>query len=571
MSRSSVLVAALLLVAAQAHAAFPHPATGKNGMVSSAHPLASQAGVDIMKLGGNAVDAACAVALVVSVVEPFSAGLGGGGFAVVSMEGKGQDGAAAVTALDFRERAPAKATGTMYQDAQGKVVPGLSTDGHLAVAVPGTVAGLAALHGKHGKLPWSKVVQPAIKVAQQGFAVGWRWTGQWADRQDVLAKQVEATRVFTKRGVPLVVGEVLKQPDLAKTLTDLAKDPKSFYGGRVGKAIAADMAANGGLITLDDLKAYQPVWREPVCGTWRGDRLCSMPPPSSGGVHILQILNLMGEGIFDGKGWHDADAIHRSVEAMRIAYADRAKLLGDPAFVDVPVAGLTSAAYAAERSKEIDEKRARRSVDVQAGDRARLKALRKEPSHTSHLVVVDKDRNAVSLTFTVNTQFGSCVVAKGTGVLLNNEMDDFSAAPDVPNTYGLIGGEANSIQAGKVPLSSMTPLIVWRGGKFFLAAGGAGGSRIITSVLQVYLNAAVHGMDAAAAVAAPRFHHQWLPDEILVERYGFDVATTTALIAKGHAVRVVDGMAVTNAVRQDETGTLEGGADPRAEGRPFGY
>ena len=570
---SAVVGLVVALLAADAGAVAQRPARGKNGMVASAHPLASEAGVAVLKQGGNAVDAAVATALAVSVVEPFSAGIGGGGFAVIALAGKGEGGAADVRALDFREKAPAKATKTMFVDAQGKVVPGSSTDGWLSVGVPGTLAGLAELHARHGKLPWRKVVQPAIDLARKGFAVGWRYVENAADRRDVMARFPESMRVyFGKDGAPLADGDVLRQPDLARTLQDVAKDPRSFYEGRVAKAIAADAAANGGLLTLDDLKAYRPTWRTPVCGAWRGDRVCSMPPPSSGGVHLVQILNLLGDVDLPAAGWHDVDVLHRLVEAMRIAYADRAEHLGDPAFVDVPVAGLTSPAYAAERAREIDPKKARRSVDVKAGDKARLAALGKESQDTSHLSVVDADRNAVSLTFTVNLQFGSGVVAKGTGVLMNDEMDDFAAAPGVPNAFGLVGKEANAVQPGKIPLSSMSPTVVLRDGEVRLATGASGGSKIITATLQVYLHALVYGMDAQAAVAAPRVHHQWLPDAVVVEPWGLDDATVEALKARGHAVTVAPGgNARAHCVKVTDDGWLEGGSDPRTEGAPRGF
>lgn len=562
------LVAALAPTAARA--AFPAPARADGGMAATASPYATAAALAILDDGGNAVDAAVAAALAISVVHPFDAGLGGGGFAVVHLAGR--DGKpAAMRALDFRERAPAAATRDMYLGPDGKVIEGLSLDGHKSVAVPGTVAGLRELHRAHGRLPWRLVVKPAVDLARNGFVVGEEWVASFEWRKDVLLR-FDATRAaFMKKDrggaqVPYARGDVLRQRDLARTLVDIARDARSFYVGRVAQAVVAEMQRGGGLVTADDLKHYQPVWRDPLCAPWKDLRLCTMPPPSSGGVALVEILQLLEGTDLKALGWHHPDALHRMIESMRIAYADRATHLGDPAFTPVPVAELTSPGYAALRRTEIDPQRARRSTDVKAGSAEQLARGSRESQDTSHLSVVDAERNAVSLTFTVNYGFGSGVVVPGTGVLLNDEMDDFAAAPGVPNAFGLVGGDANSVQPGKVPLSSMTPLIVTQGERFFLTAGSPGGSTIITTVLQTLLHVVEYGMDCQAAVAAPRFHHQWLPDTTRFEELGFDVATRSAMEQRGHHLKVTGGWGNAMCIRALDDGRLEGGADPRGEG-----
>lgn len=575
MSRAALPATLVLLVcAASARAAFPAPARAPRAMAATASPYATDAALAVLDDGGNAVDAAVAAALVISVVNPFDTGLGGGGFAVVHLAGR--EGKPAVTrALDFRERAPAAATRDLYLGPDGKVVEGLSLDGHKSVAVPGTVAGLRELHRAHGRLPWRLVVKPAVDVARNGFVIGDEWVGSFEWRKDVLTRFAATRAAFMKRGpggvdVPLQRGDVLKQRDLARTLQDIARNARSFYDGRVAQAIVAEMQAGGGLVSAEDLRSYAPVWRDPLCAPWRDLELCTMPPPSSGGVALFEILRLLDGVDLRGLGWHHPDAIHRLIESMRVAYADRAEHLGDPAFTPVPVAELTSPAYAALRRAAIDDRRATKSSDVKAATAAQLAALRHESADTSHLSVVDSERNAVSLTFTVNYGFGSGVVVPGTGVLLNDEMDDFAAAPGVPNAFGLVGGDANSIQPGKVPLSSMTPLIATKGGRFHLTAGSPGGSTIITTVLQTLLHVVDYDMDCQAAVAAPRMHHQWLPETTRLEALGFDTATKGALELRGHAFTVTPGWGNAMCIRALEDGTLEGGADPRGEGAARG-
>ncbi|MEG4251039.1 gamma-glutamyltransferase [Microcoleus sp. Pol10D4] len=539
----------------------------KQGMAVSAHPLASAAGLAVLQQGGNAVDAAAATALAISVVEPFSAGIGGGGFLLLRRAETGT-----VQALDFRERSPKRATRDMYLDKQGKVRPRASRDGHLAAGIPGTVAGLYTVHREYGKLPWAAVVAPAIALAENGFPVSSRFTTATGRREDVFKKNRAAREVFTRGGILYQPGELLVQRDLARTLRQIAQNPQSFYTGDIARAIAADMAKNGGLITLEDLKNYTPIWRNPVCGNFRTYEICAMSPPSSGGVHLLQILNILGDSDLKRLGKQSPDTLHLLAESMRIAYADRAEYLGDPDFVSVPVKALTSSNYAKLRRSQIQMSKATPSSEVKAVNAETLNRLLWESPETTHLTVVDKERNVVSLTFTVNGGFGAGVVAAGTGILLNNEMDDFAAAPGVPNlSSGLVGGEANSIAPGKTPLSSMTPVIVTENGKFRLAAGAPGGSTIITTVLQIVLNVLVYDMNVGDAVSAPRVHHQWQPDRLMVEQGGFETATLSELRRRGHQIVERDGWGNANAIVLTADGWLEGAADRRGEGEARGF
>ncbi|MEG4805477.1 gamma-glutamyltransferase [Microcoleus sp. ARI1-B5] len=538
----------------------------KQAMAVSAHPLASAAGLSVLQQGGNAVDAAAATALAISVVEPFSAGIGGGGFLLLRRAETGT-----VQALDFRERSPKRATRDMYLDKQGKVRERASRDGHLAAGIPGTVAGLYTVQREYGKLPWAAVVAPAIALAQKGFPVSSRFTKATLQHKDAINKNRAARDIFTRGDVLYKPGELLVQRDLARTLRQIAQNPQSFYTGDIARAIAADMAKNGGIITLEDLKNYTPIWRNPICGKFRTYEICAMSPPSSGGVHLLQILNILGETDLKKLGRQSSDALHLLAESMRIAYADRAEYLGDPDFVSVPVKALTSRNYGKFRRSQIQMSKAKPSREVKAVDAQTLSRFVYESPETTHLTVVDSERNVVSLTFTVNGRFGAGVVAAGTGILLNNEMDDFAAAPGVPNLSGLVGGKANAIAPGKTPLSSMTPIIVTQNGKFRLAAGAPGGSTIITTVLQIVLNVLVYDMNVGEAVSAPRIHHQWLPDRLMVERGGFEAGTLEELRRRGHQIVERSGWGNANAIVQTEDGWLEGAADPRGEGEARGF
>ncbi len=561
-------------------AAFSRPVTKtRQGMVTAAHPLATQAGLQVLQQGGNAIDAAVATTLAISVVEPFSAGIGGGGFMLVKV---GKE----TRALDFRERAPRRASRNMYLDAQRKVRPQASLEGHLAAGIPGTIAGLAAAHQKYGKLPWSQVVQPAIKLARNGFTVSKILAEQLQEKAPLLSKNPAARQIFLPAGRPLRLGERLVQKDLAQTLTIVADNPRNFYRGAIAQKIDRDMRQNGGLITKTDLLAYRPIWRAPLCGKFRQYQVCSMPPPSSGGVHLLQMLNIIEGKNLDKQAWHSPDSIHLMAEAMRTAYADRSFYLGDPAFTKVPVTALTSPAYAALRRQEISLTRARPFAQVKPADWSVLRRFqpnapvqspiprtsnRKISSDTSHLTVVDRERRVVSLTFTINYRFGAGVVVPGTGILLNDEMDDFAAAPGVPNAFGLVGGEANAVAPGKTPLSSMTPTIVTENGKFRLAVGSPGGSVIITNVLQVILNTLVYKMDVRSAVAAGRIHHQWLPNKLDIETGAVDAQTVAELQRRGHQTSQRKDWGNANAIQQLTDGSLSGAADPRGEGTAQGF
>ncbi|MBH8561586.1 gamma-glutamyltransferase [Nostoc sp. CENA67] len=557
-----------------ASATFTLPLRSKKGMVVSAHPLASEAGLAMLRKGGNAVDAAVATTFAISVVEPFSAGIGGGGFLLMYSQKTGE-----IKALDFRERAPLKATRNMYLDAQGKVRPNASLNGYLAVATPGTVAGMYEVHRRYGKLPWQEVLKPAIALAKDGFIIAnvptWRSLQEYQARQQVVLNNPAARDIFTRNGEFYGPGERLVQRDLARTLQTIAENPQSFYTGKIAQAIAADMAKNGGLITLADLQAYKPIWRTPVCGNFRVYKVCSMPPPSSGGIHLLQILNIIGDTDLKSWGWHDPRALHLMVEAMKIAYADRSQYLGDPDFVKVPVQQLLSTAYAKKRRQEINMDVAKPATEVKPGiipnSQFPLPNLRNESTQTSHLNVVDEQRNAVSLTFTVNLGFGAGVVTPGTGIVLNNEMDDFAAAPGVPNAFGLIGNEANAIAPRKTPLSSMTPTIITESNRLRMAVGTPGGSTIITQVLQIILNVLEYNMDVGAAVSAPRIHHQWLPDELRVERWGLDALTLQGLQNRGHKIKQTNPWGNANAIAVTADDNLEGATDPRGEGSPRGF
>ncbi len=553
----------------------------RQGMVTSAHPMASQVGLKILQEGGNAVDAAVATTIAISVVEPFSAGIGGGGF-LLFYDGK------TVKALDFRERAPIKAIPSLYLNSKGQAIPGLSINGPLSVAVPGTIAGLYDVQRRYGKLSWAKVVERSVSLARDGFPVSLRYQQAMGWRRDAIAKNPAASRIFLKNGQIPAIGDRLIQTDLARTLQTIAQDPNTMYTGALAKTIVADQQATGGLITAEDLKQYKPIWRDPVCGrftipnaatppkTDSNFRICSMPPPSSGGIHLLQILNLLEldrlKRDLNQRPWHHPDSIHRLIESMRIAYADRATHLGDPDFVKVPVNALISKAYADRRRKEINPEKATPSIQVKAAEPSVLK----ESSETSHLTVVDRDRNAVSLTFTVNLSFGSGLVVPGTGIILNNEMDDFAVAPTTPNAFGLTGNTANAIAPRKTPLSSMTPTIVLQSDgvkpeQFRLATGAPGGSTIITTVLQVLLNTLVYDMDMERAIAAPRLHHQWLPDQTRLDRWGFDPLTQDHLKQRGHNLLESNPWGNANGIQLLPDGSLDGAADPRGEGTIAGY
>lgn len=494
-------------------------------MVASVDVIASRVGADIMKRGGNAVDAAVAVAFALAVTWPEAGNLGGGGFMLL----RKADGTEEV--IDYRERAPLSATRDMYLDAKGEIIKDASLIGYQASGVPGTVAGLALAHKRHGKLSWPDVVEPARKLAADGFVVSEYLARSLTGKRTMerLQKFPESARIYLRNGRPYEFGETLVQPELAATLERIQKDPGDFYRGETARLIVDDMKAHGGRITAEDLARYQPTVRMPLHGNYRGYEIITMPPPSSGGIAVIEMLNMLEDYDLASMGWHSSQQVHTTVEVMRRAYADRAKFLGDADFVSVPVKGLTARPYAQQRRKDINVNRATDSKAVGAGKPARY-----ESPQTTHFTIVDAEGNVVSNTYTLNESYGSAVTVPGAGFLLNDEMDDFTSKPGVPNLFGLVQGEANAIVPQKRPLSSMTPTIVMKDGKVLFALGSPGGSHIINTVLQVIINVVDFGMNLQEAVDAPRFHHQWLPDTITWEPFEFPRDTWNALTKMGY-------------------------------------
>ncbi|OBX62423.1 gamma-glutamyltransferase [Moraxella osloensis] len=538
-----------------------HPVYGKNGMVASEQGLATQVGLDILKQGGNAIDAAVAVGFALAVVLPNAGNIGGGGFMVLHDDKTGKD-----VAIDFREIAPAKASRDMYLDNQGNVIDGKSLFTHDASGVPGTVAGMEYALKKWGTMPLSKVLEPAIKLADKGFIVSDVLAQTLKEEKSTLGKWSASKAIFFKNGEPLKSGDLLVQKDLAKSLRLIAKQgAKAFYQGEIATKIAKEMQSHGGTMTLEDLKAYKVVERQPIIGDYRGYKVVTMPPPSSGGVHLIEILNMLEHYPIKEDGVNSAKNIHHMAESMKLAYADRSEYLGDPDFVKIPVTGLTSKAYANERVKTIDDNKARPSSTIKPG-----KPQPYESDQTTHFSVMDKAGNAVAVTYTLNLNFGSGIVVEGTGILLNNEMDDFSVKPGVPNAFGLVGGAANAIEAKKRPLSSMTPTIVMKNNKPWLVTGSPGGARIITTVLQSVVNTIDHEMNPAEAIITPRVHHQWLPDELRVEE-GISPDTIKLLQDKGHKVVTKAPMGRIQIIQADDSG-FYGYSDPRnPDGKTLGF
>ncbi|MEK6308945.1 MAG: gamma-glutamyltransferase [Pantoea dispersa] len=532
-----------------------HPVKAQHGMVASVDAMATRVGVDILKQGGNAVDAAIAVGFALAVTHPQAGNLGGGGFMLL------RTAAGRTTAIDFREMAPARASRDMFLDKQGNANSKLSLTSHLASGTPGTVAGFALAAQKYGTLPLSMLLAPAIKLARDGIIVNDALADDLATYgKENLINHDNSRAIFYKAdGQPYQKGDRLVQKNLAHSLQLIAQQgPDAFYKGKIADEIAAEMAQHGGLIGKADLAAYRAVERKPVSGSYRGYEVFSMPPPSSGGIHIVQILNILENFDLAKWGFGSADAMQVMAEAEKYAYADRSEYLGDPDFVKVPQQALTSKAYAKTLAQQIDVNKARPSADIKPGKLAPY-----ESNQTTHFSVVDKDGNAVAVTYTLNTYFGSGVVAGNSGILMNNEMDDFSAKPGTPNVYGLVGGEANAIQPAKRPLSSMSPTIVAKDGKTWLVTGSPGGSRIITTVLQIVVNSIDFGMNVAEATNAPRFHHQWLPDQLRVEK-GFSPDTLRLLEAKGQHVKVLPAMGSTQSIMIGPDGMRYGASDPRS-------
>ncbi len=534
------------------------PVTGRNGMVASSEPLASQAGVEILQAGGNAVDAAVAVGFVMAVTFPEAGNLGGGGFMLIRMA----NGDAAV--VDYREQAPAAATRDMYQDSQGNLIPHASTVGALAVGVPGTVRGLALAEEKYGKLGLAHVMAPAIRLARTGFPTSYQLAQRLRSSRALLERFDGSRHTFLHDGLLYEAGANFRQPDLARTLAAIAKHgPQAFYIGATAKAFVATMQKYKGLITREDLEHYEAKVRTPLTGHFRGFDIITVPPPSAGGTMLIEMLNVLEP--LDLATANSYASIHLLAETMRRAYADRASYLGDADFVSVPVAGLTSPRYAAHLRDEILHEQP--DAPVRAGEPQAFEA-----GATTHFSVVDAAGDAVANTYTLNGWFGSGVTVEGAGFLLNNEMDDFSSKPSSPNMFGSVQGEANAIAPRKRPLSSMTPTIVTRDGKVRLVLGSPGGSTITNTVLEVLLNVLVYKMDVLQAVTSPRFHDQWIPDRLSLERVGFSSDTIEKLQQAGYPVSFRDSIGDCEAVEVSlDSGWRFGGSDPRGDGKAVGY
>jgi gamma-glutamyltranspeptidase/glutathione hydrolase len=537
------------------------PEHARHAMVAAGDSLAADIGVKILQNGGNAVDAAVAIGFAMAVTYPYAGNLGGGGFMLVRFA----DGRS--TFIDFRERAPGKASRDMYLDAQGNPTRD-SIEGWRSVGVPGTVRGFEMAQRKYGKAKWETLVAPAVELASKGFPVTYAFAESLKGSRN-LARDAESKRIFLKNALNYDVGDSFVQPDLARTLERIAKlGSADFYEGETAQMLVRSMAKNSGLITLEDLKKYAAVERAPLTGKYRDYGVITAPPPSAGGIGILQMMGMLEGSGYEKSGAGSAAAIHYMAEVMRRFYADRSQYLGDPDFFKVPIKGLLDPSYIQKRRASIDPQHATPSQQIRPGGPAGL-----ENTETTHYNVVDAEGNAVAVTYTLNGGFGNGITVPGAGFLLNNEMDDFAAKPNSPNMFGLTQGEANAIQPGKRPLSSMTPTILTRGGKLFMVAGGPGGSRIPTAVLQVILNVIDFGMNAQDAVDAPRFHHQWMPDRLSLER-GFSPDTIALLKARGHQIDEAGDSGSVAAVVEaivNDGGWLQGAADGRRPGKAAGY
>jgi gamma-glutamyltranspeptidase/glutathione hydrolase len=546
------------------------PVTARHGMVVSVHHLASDAGLEMLHEGGNAVDAAVATGFALAVVHPIAGNLGGGGFLLL----RTHDGQS--TFIDYREKAPLAATETMYQDAHGNVIPDASIIGYRAIATPGSVAGMTYAELKYGRLGLKRVMAPAIKLAFDGFVLSREEADELADKD--LARFPDSKRIFQRDGKLYKAGEVFKQPELAHTLERIAADPEDFYHGKMAQELASDLKKGGALVTAEDLAQYQVVERKPVTGTFHNYEIISAPPPSSGGIVLVSALNILESYDLAQMGDRTPAWMHTATEAYRRAYMDRADYLGDPDYNHIPVDRLTAKNYAAAWRRSIGPSTATSSAALHRPEgflpsAPKIAGRRVESSDTTHFSVVDSEGNAVSVTTTLNDDFGSRVTAGALGFLLNDEMDDFAAKMGVPNMFGLIQGPANAIGPGKRPLSSMTPTIVLEDGKLRFVLGSPGGARIITTVANIFLSAAMGGLNIQQAVDAPRFHHQYLPDKLYLEP-GFSQSTQKALRGIGYTLEVKDGhWSNGECIAVDpKTGELEGGQDHRSHyGKAAGY
>ncbi|GAA0783772.1 MULTISPECIES: gamma-glutamyltransferase [Pseudomonadati] len=532
------------------------PIFAKNGMVVSQEAIASQIGVDILKQGGNAIDAAVAVGFALAVTLPRAGNIGGGGFMLVHIAKDNK-----TIAIDYRETAPGKAHKDIFLDEKGNAVDKLSREHGLAVGVPGTVMGMELALKQYGTMSLQQIVAPAIELAKNGIEITSDLANSLAGTKNRISQWPSSTAIFYRPdGSNFEVGDKLLQPELAHSLSLISKlGSKGFYQGETAEKIVASVQQAGGVMTLTDLANYKVIEREPIRGTYRGYEVVSMPPPSSGGLHIIEMLNVLEQFPIDKFGHNTAQTLHVMAESMKYAYADRSEFLGDPDFVDVPIKNLINKDYAHNIANKIALNKTTPSSEIKPG-----KINGVESPQTTHYSVVDKWGNAVSNTYTLNFSYGSGLVAKGTGILLNNEMDDFSVKPGVPNGYGLIGGEANSVKGNKRPLSSMSPTIVMKDGKPFLVTGSPGGSRIINITLQIIMNVIDHQLNIAEASAAARVHHQWLPDYLWVER-SLNQDTIDLLEAKGHKVKVQQSIGSTQSIMMTEQGKY-GSSDPRRAG-----
>src|SRR5258707_3811301 len=566
-----ILIASLLTVSLGSittHAASREPVRARHGIVASTNEVASNVGVDIMKRGGNAVDAAIAVAFALAVTHPAAGNLGGGGFMMIRLK----DGR--TTAIDYREMAPAAATRNVYLDKNGNVIEGEggSIEGYRAAVVPGTVRGMELALKKYGsgKLSWAQLIEPARRLAANGFTVTYTLARGLRGNREYLSKYPETKRIYLNNGKFYNEGDVFMQPDLAATFTRLQqRGPNEFYTGQTAQLIAADMKRHNGLLTLEDLRGYVAKERQPLRGNYRGYEVISMPPPSSGGAVLIEMLNILEGYDFKKMDWTSSDRYHLMTEAMRRAFADRAEYMGDTDFVKVPIAGLVDKKYAAQLRRTINPERASSSEEVKAG-----KPLGYESEETTHFTVVDAEGNAVANTYTLNNSYGSAAVAKGTGLLLNDEMDDFAAKPGTPNLYGLIQGDRNAVAPRKRPLSAMTPTFVLRkDGSLWFTVGSPGGPTIINTALCVIINVVDYGMDIQQALDFPRIHHQWLPDELIFEPYGLSGDTQKALTALGHKLARPRYLGDAEGIMiEEKTGVRLGATDPRrSDGLAVGY
>jgi gamma-glutamyltranspeptidase / glutathione hydrolase len=576
-----IVLVLVLAVSTSLATAATQPVHAPHAIVVSVHELASRAGVEIMQAGGNAVDAAVATGFALAVVHPQAGNLGGGGFMLIRLA----DGRARF--IDYREKAPAAATANMYLDAQGNVIDNASVVGYKAIGVPGSVAGMVYAEKQYGKLTLGQVMASAIKLARDGYPLAWQDARDLHDRD--LATFSESRRIFQRQGNYYKQGEIFRQPELARTLERIAKDPEDFYHGAMARELAASIQKGGGLITAEDLARYEVKEREPIRGTYRGYEIISAPPPSSGGIALMEILNILEGYDLAKAGNRSAASVHLTVEAFRRAFYDRAEFLGDPDFSKIPVAQLIDKKYGAAWRQSIDPAHASVSKDLKrpaifseleqyASQHPQPRVVR-EPEHTTHYSVVDSDGDAVAVTTTLNDSFGSRVTAEDLGFLLNDEMDDFAAKPGVPNLYGLIQGPANAIGAGKRPLSAMTPTVVLKDGKLFLVLGSPGGARIITTVANILMGVVDYGMNIQEAVNAPRFHNQWMPDTANVEQW-FSPDAVRLLEQMGHKIEIGETVAGewtaywsdAECISIDaKTGERLGASDVRNNGKAVGY